>query len=85
MANKIDLSIALEFHRSAAQKLREAYMALVDGGVSQYSIGSRSLTKLDIKTISAEITAHEKKIASLEAQLAGGKRRKAVGIVIKDW
>lgn len=85
MANKKDLEIRLEFHRSAAQKLREAYMALVDGGVSQYSIGSRSLTKLDIKTISAEIDAHEKKIASLEAQIAGGKRRKAVGIVIKDW
>ena len=85
MANMDDLKIRLEFHRSAAQKLREAYMALVDGGVSQYSIGSRSLTKLDIKTISDEITAHEKKIAGLEAQLAGGKRRKAVGVVIRDW
>lgn len=85
MANRKDMETELKFRRDAVAKLREAYLALVDGGVSQYSIGSRSLTKLDIKTISAEITAHEKKIASLEAQLAGGKRRKAVGVVICDW
>ena len=85
MAKAEDLKVQLEFHKSAVEKLREAYMALVDGGVSSYSIGSRSLTKLDIKTISAEIAAHEKKIASLETQLAGGKRRKAVGVVFRDW
>lgn len=85
MANVEDLKVRLDFHRSAVAKLREAYMALVDGGVSSYSIGSRSLTKLDIKTIRAEIKGHEKDIANLEAQLAGGKRRKAVGVVFRDW
>lgn len=85
MANREDLDIRLKFHKDAAAALRAAYLALVDGGVSSYSIGSRSLTKLDIKTISAEIKDHEKKIASLEAQLAGGKRRKAVGVVFRDW
>lgn len=85
MANKEELDIRLKFHKDAAAALRAAYLALVDGGVSSYSIGSRSLTKLDIKTISAEIKGHEKEIASLEAQLAGGKRRKAVGVVLRDW
>ena len=84
MATKSDLKIRLDFHRSAAQKLREAYLALADGGVQSYSIGSRSLTKLDIEKIRAEITAHEKTIDSLEAQLAGGKRRKAVAVIPRD-
>ena len=85
MANKTDLEIRLNFHKEAAQKLREAYLALADGGVQSYSIGSRSLTKFDLEKISGEIDAHEKKIAGLEAQLAGGKRRKAVGVVFRDW
>lgn len=80
-----DLKIRLEFHRSAAEKLRAAYIALADGGVQQYSIGSRSLTKFDLTKIREEIEYHEKKMAELEALLSGGKRRKAVGVVPRDW
>lgn len=85
MANAKDLKIRLDFHKEAVQKLREAYLALADGGVQSYSIGSRSLTKFDLEKISAEIKSHEKAIDSLSAQMAGGKRRKAVGVVFRDW
>lgn len=85
MVSKEDLKIRLEFHRVAADKLRAAYIALVDGGVASYSVGSRSLTKLDITKIMDEIRGHEKEIASLEEALRGGKQRKAVGIVARDW
>ena len=57
MANKEDIKIRLEFHRTAADKLRAAYIALVDGGVQSYSIGSRSLTRHDITKIMEEIKA----------------------------
>lgn len=84
MANKEDIKIRLEFHRTAADKLRAAYIALVDGGVQSYSIGSRSLTRHDITKIMEEIKGHEKAIDELERLLQGGKRRKAIGVVPRD-
>lgn len=84
MANLIDTRIRAEFHKKAADELRRAYIALVDGGVSAYSIGSRSLTKFDLATISAEIEMHEKKADELETVLSGGKRRRAVGVIPRD-
>lgn len=75
----------LEFHRAALASLRCAYLALVEGGVQSYSIGSRSLTKLDLSKIMDEIKAHEKAIAEIELVLSCGKRRRAVGIVPRDW
>lgn len=85
MASREELNIRLKFHRAAAEKLRAAYIALVDGGVQSYSIGSRSLTRLDISKIMEEIRQHEKEADALEEVLRGGKRRKAVGVVPRDW
>lgn len=75
----------LAFHKTAVSKLREAYLALADGGVQSYTIGSRSLTKFDLAKITEEIAAHEKAISEMEAALLGGSRRRAVGVVIRDW
>ena len=86
MANLIDIRIRAEFHRKAADELRKAYLALIEGGVQSYTIGSRSLTKFDLETILGEIAIHDKKVDELEAALkSGGKRRKAVGVVPRDW
>lgn len=85
MASREELRIRLEFHRNAADKLREAYIALIDGGVQSYSIGSRSLTKLDTSKIMSEIKEHENAADELESLLRGGKRRKAVGVIPRDW
>lgn len=85
MASREEIKIRIEFHRSALEKLRAAYLALIDGGVQSYTIGSRSLTRFDLDKIAAEITAHENEIDGLEAVLAGGKRRKAFGVVPRDF
>ena len=74
-----------DFHRAALASLRAAYIALTDGGVQSYSIGSRSLTKLDLATISKEIAGHEKAISEAETALRTGSRRRAVGVVPRDW
>lgn len=75
----------LEFHKAAVRSLRAAYLALADGGVQSYTIGSRSLTKFDLGKISEEIAGHEKAIREMETVLNGGSRRRAVGAVIRDW
>lgn len=82
---RTDAQEKLEFHRSAVKSLRAAYLALADGGVQSYTIGSRSLTKFDLGKISEEIASHEKAISEMEAVLRGGSRRRAVGAVIRDW
>lgn len=82
---RADAQEKLTFHRSAVSKLREAYLALADGGVQSYTIGSRSLTKFDLAKISEEIADHEKAISEMESVLSGGSRRRAVGALIRDW
>ena len=75
----------LEFHKAARSALQKAYIAIAEGGAQQYSIGSRSLTKIDLVKIRGEIAAHEKAIAEAEAIVNNGYRRKAVGVVMRDW
>ena len=82
---KTEMQEKLTFHRAALSSLRAAYLALADGGVQSYSIGSRSLTKLDLEKIRKEMQTHEKAINELTAALAGKRQRKAVGIVACDW
>lgn len=83
--DKTEIKTRLDFHKSAADSLRKAYIALVDGGAQSYTIGSRSLTKFDLEKIHNEIKEHEKAIGELSALLNGGKRRKAVAVVPRDW
>ena len=80
-----EIRLDIEFHKAAKKKLQEAYLAIADGGVQSYSIGSRSLTKHDLEKIRAEIAEHDKAISELSAVLSGRGRRKAVGIVPRDW
>lgn len=85
MADRTELKARLEFKREALTKAREAYLALLDGNVASYTIGSRSLTRLDLDKLKAHIGELEKEIDSLEATLKGGRPRKAVGIISRDW
>ena len=82
---KEEIRLDIEFHKVAKQKLQEAYLAIADGGVQSYSIGSRSLTKHDLEKIRSEIAGHDKAIGELSAALNGRGRRRAVGIVPRDW
>ena len=85
MASKLDLNAQLEFHKSARDAAQTAYLALLNGQVQSYSIGSRNLTKLDLTKLREEIAYHQKEIDGLTAELNGQRRRRAVGVVPRDW
>ena len=51
MPTKEEIRIRLEFWQAALQKLRAAYIALVDGGVQSYTIDNRSLTRFDLPSL----------------------------------
>lgn len=84
MGTKARLERRLQFRESALEKLYDAYESLVSGKVQQYTIGSRSLTKLDIAKIMTEIKEIESEIDSLSNQLKGNGKRKAVGVIPRD-
>lgn len=85
MADKTELRARLEFRKKALEKLREAYLALVDGRVKSYTIDDRELTRLDIGDLRKEIEAAEREVDQLEAQVAGSRGRKAFAVFPRDW
>ena len=85
MASKTILEKRLTFRTKALEKLYDAYTALVDGGVQSYMIDDRQLTRFDLPALSEEIKTMESEIDALEAELAGRKRRKAFGVIPRDW
>lgn len=85
MADMFELRTRLEFHRALLEKLRKAYLALVDGGVKSYTIDDRSLTRFDLNTLKGEIEDEENKVDELTAMVNGRKPRKAFGVLPRDW
>lgn len=75
----------LIMRQSFLEKAYEAYEKLLSGEVQSYTIGSRSLTKFDLETLQDTIEKWEKEVDELEAQLAGYKKRKSVGVIPRDW
>jgi hypothetical protein len=75
----------LVFHQEALEKLQEAYLALVEGGVQSYTIDDRSLTRFDLPKLMNEIREEERIVDELTALLEGGKRRRAFAILPRDW
>ena len=82
--DRTELNARLEFRRTALTELRTAYLALVNGQVASYTIGSRNLTRFDLTKLKDEITGMEKEVDTLEALASGGSRRKAVGVIPRD-
>ena len=82
--DKTELNARLEFRRAALNELRTAYLALVSGRVASYTIGSRNLTRFDLTKLKDEITDMEKEVDALQAMVAVGSRRKAVGVIPRD-
>ena len=86
MANRTELQERIDFRRASLKAARSAYLALLQGQVQSYAIGSRNLTKFDLPKLKEEIDELEKEIDSLENSLSnGGKRRKAFAVVARDW
>lgn len=85
MMSKSAITSKLEFKKAVLEETRAAYLALLSGRVKSYTIGSRSLTRFDLSELENTMTKTENEIATLEGMLRGGKARKAVGVVPRDW
>lgn len=77
----------IEDAKARLDSYRKREKEMLDGGVQSYTIGSRSLTRYntDLAQIRAAIKELEEEIAGLEAELRGRTRRKAVGVIPRDW
>lgn len=80
-----ELQSRLEFRRASLEAARSAYLALLNGQVKQYSIGSRQLTKFDLPQLEDSIRKLEKEVDELEMSLSGKKRRMAAGVIPRDY
>ncbi len=85
MTNLTEIKARLAFWQSALEKMRAAYLALVDGGVKSYTIDDRSLTRFDLPELQSRIEEAERRVDELTAMAHGRKPRKAFGIVPRDW
>ena len=85
MADRTIIKQRLSFWEGVHEKLQNAYIALIEGGVKSYMIDDRQLTRFDIPDLVNEIEECEKKIDELTAALEGKRPRKAFGIVPRDW
>lgn len=85
MANRTTIELRLKTKKAALEAANAAYISLLEGQVKSYTIGSRNLTKFDLPQLEDTISKLEKEIDGLEAQLNGSGRRKAVGVVNRDW
>lgn len=83
--DKAELKARLVFWQSALGKLREAYLALLDGGVKSYRIGNEELTRLDLVSLQKRIDEAEKKVDELTALVNGGRARRAFAVTPMDW
>lgn len=70
----------------------ELYLArekemISQSGTQMYTIGSRSLQRYQtaLGDIQKMIETLRKRISELEAELAGGSARRAVGVIPRDW
>ena len=51
MPSKVEIRARLTFWRSSLEKLREAYLTLLDGGVKSSQFGNQELTRLVLVTV----------------------------------
>lgn len=85
MANAVELRARLDFWQKALEKLRTAYLKLLDGGVKSYRIDDWELTRFDLPKLQNEIEAAEARVDELTALLEGHKPRRAVAVIPRDW
>ena len=83
MASRTIIEKRLAFREKSLERLYDT--ALVEGGVKSYMIDDRQLTRFDLPALSEEIKQMENEIDQLTSELNGRKRRKAFGVIPRDW
>ncbi len=85
MMSKNEAKALYEYYDKLIDKLTEAKLKLVDGGVKSYTIDDRSLTRFDMDKISAELDDAVNKRAMYKVIMNGKSPRKAVGVIPRDF
>lgn len=85
MADITELRARRAFRQTALDRLRIAYVKLIEGGVRSYMIDDRQLTRFDIPVLKKEIEELEAQIDELDVLIEGKRPRKAVGVIPRDW
>ena len=74
-----------KYYSQLSEKLQDAILKLLDGGVKSYTIDNRQLTRYDVPQLEDELERIEKKMDELDAIIEGRRPRAAFGVVIRDW
>lgn len=85
MVRKKTAKAMYDYYTKLIDKLTDAKLKLLDGGVKSYTIDDRSLTRFDLDKLTAEIDDAVRKQAEYDAILNGRSPRKAFGIVPRDF
>lgn len=83
--NQTELRARLAFWQDALDKLRKAYLALLDSGAKSYKLDDMELTRLDLSALSKRIEEAEAKVDELTALVDGRSARRAFAVVMRDW
>ena len=65
MPTKITIEKRLAFRKEALEAAQKAYLALLNGQVKSYAIGSRNLTRFDLPELAEIIANLENEVDSL--------------------
>lgn len=74
-----------KYYSQLSEKLQDAILKLLDGGVKSYTIDNRQLTRYDVPQLEDELERIEKKMDELDSIIEGRRPRAAFGVVIRDW
>ncbi len=83
--NRKTIEARIEIKQKQLDAAYEAYTALLNGRVKSYAVGTRNLTRFDLPQIENSIKKLENEIDQLQEQLRSGAKRKAVGVVPRDF
>lgn len=81
--NKARVAERLKVYNDRLGLYYKAEQAILEGAQS-YTIGSRTLTRAELAEIRKMITTLEDGIDELEAEAAGGSRRKCIRVIPRD-
>lgn len=73
----------LELAKQRLQQYYEAELAVLSG-TQEYRLGSRTLRRADLKEIRSAISALERQVQQLEAQVNGNTSSRARRVVLRD-